>query len=113
MDRGAAVALLLLVGLSALACAQSQQILCPWASTWRYNDRGVQPPANWADATYSDSTWKEGRGPLGESRWLRPLSRPAHDPPPLAVAVPASSPRHTRLLARSARPWDGFHPVHG
>ena len=59
-----AVALLLVLAAAVSAEAQSVN-LTSWGSLWRYNDKGVQLPINWADATYSDAAWKEGRGPLG------------------------------------------------
>ena len=34
-------------------------------SVWKFVDDGSDPPANWAQAEFDDSKWKEGRAPLG------------------------------------------------
>ncbi len=37
----------------------------PWGSTWKYLDDGIGPGEGWTEASYDDSGWAEGPGPLG------------------------------------------------
>jgi hypothetical protein len=37
----------------------------PAGSVWRYLDNGSPPPSSWRSPRYDDSTWKQGRAPLG------------------------------------------------
>jgi hypothetical protein len=36
-----------------------------WNSSWRYDQRGALPAANWMATNYDDSTWPTGTGALG------------------------------------------------
>jgi len=36
-----------------------------FGSTWRYDDRGVDPGAQWASPAFNDTTWKSGPAQLG------------------------------------------------
>src|SRR5437867_2750507 len=37
--------------------AAAQVSLVPQASVWKYLDGGTNPPANWKDLNFDDSTW--------------------------------------------------------
>jgi len=39
--------------------------LVPAGSTWRYWDGVDEPPGDWTSASYDDSAWDSGAGPLG------------------------------------------------
>ncbi|MEM7234620.1 MAG: hypothetical protein AAF517_20745, partial [Planctomycetota bacterium] len=39
--------------------------LVPMGSTWRYSDKGREPPTTWTRDSFDDSSWGEGAGELG------------------------------------------------
>ena len=41
------------------------QLVSKGQGGWRFVDTGDVPPADWTQAEFDDSEWKEGRAPLG------------------------------------------------
>ncbi|MBN1676569.1 MAG: chitobiase/beta-hexosaminidase C-terminal domain-containing protein [Kiritimatiellae bacterium] len=48
-----------------LAFAVDAAVLIGKAGTWRYNDSGTNLGTGWRPASFNDSGWKQGPGPLG------------------------------------------------
>lgn len=54
------------LGLTTQAHAQGYETsVLPLNATWKYNDLGVFPGANWTQLSYNDSTWASGQGIFG------------------------------------------------
>ncbi|NNE08722.1 MAG: hypothetical protein HKN20_09190, partial [Gemmatimonadetes bacterium] len=59
------LALLILLSMLTAAGAAAQIILIPRASTWNFEDSGVDLGTSWRPLSYSDAGWASGPAPLG------------------------------------------------
>jgi galactose oxidase len=48
-----------------LTLRTSKDVVIPFGSTWKYDDRNVDPGPAWTSASFDDSGWREGPGQLG------------------------------------------------